>query len=596
MKRVTRRIFLKRAAGATSAVWAFGGKAAGATERNPMDGEKLSTHLYVLKGAVNTGVLIKDGKALLFDCCDSATPERLASLGARSVEMICCTQYRRPNTVGVHAFLEAGTQLVVPHEERGLFEDVDAYWSNWKNRWHLYHSRPGPQVPVKSMPVERGVGEGDVIEWQGFGIRVIDTPGATDGSVSYLVEDDSKTFGFCGDVLCGSGQVWDLYSLQKGFDTILDYHGFLGGRRILIASLHKVATSGAAVLVPSHGGSVRDVRTATTLVERRLDALWRNYTAISALNYYFPSLCADTSDDPKRMHPAETLELPAWIRRVAYTSFTVISESGAALLIDCGHDSVLAALQEWLNKGTINAVEGCWVTHYHDDHVDSLHRLANTFGCPIIADTHLSEIIEHPQRFFLPCISPCGAPVARATQDGESWEWHEFRLTAFHFPGQTFYHGGLFVEGHGKTAFFAGDSGAPTGLDDYCAGNRVLLGADRGSRRCLAIWRKLKPDYIINEHQDLGFSFTPEQLDYMDGMLAERERLVTELVPWEDPNFGTDEWWIRTYPYEQEACAGATVRIEIQFTNHGHRAIEAQVEPVLPEGWHSKKHPQGTNV
>jgi len=266
MKRLTRRMFLKRAAGVSSAVWAFGGQAADTTERNPMDGAQLSTHLYLLKGAVNTGVLIKDGKALLFDCCDSVTPERLAKLGVRSVEMICCTQYRRPNTAGVYTFIEAGTQLVVPQGERGLFEDVDVYWSNWKNRWHLYHSRPGPQVPAKSMRVERRVGESDIIEWQGFRIRVIDTPGATDGSVSYLVEDDGKTFGFCGDVLCGSGQVWDLYSLQKGFDTILDYHGFLGGRRTLAASLNKLATSGTTVLIPSHGAAVRDVHEATTLV------------------------------------------------------------------------------------------------------------------------------------------------------------------------------------------------------------------------------------------------------------------------------------------------------------------------------------------
>lgn len=590
MKHLTRRFFLKRAVGATSAVWAFGGQAAGATERSFMDGDQLSPHLYALKGAVNTGALIKDGKAFLFDCCDSVKPERLEKLGVRSVEMICCTQYRRPNTAGAYTFTDAGTQLVVPQGERGLFEDVDAYWINWKNRWHLYHSRPGPQVPVKSMPVARGVSEGDAIKWHGFQIRVIETPGATDGSVSYLVEDGGETFGFCGDAICGSGQFWDLYSLQKGFDVIGDYHGFLGNRRTLVSSLHKLSASGATILIPSHGASIRDVPAATALLEQRLDALWRNYTAISALNYYFPTLCADTRDDPKRMRPAETFELPAWIRRVAYTSFALISESGAALLIDCGHDSVLSTLQEWLNKGTIRAIEGCWVTHYHDDHIDSLHRLANTFGCPIIADTRLSEIVEHPQRFFLPCISPCEAPIARATQDGESWEWHEFRLTAFHFPGQTLYHGGLFVEGHGKTVFFAGDSGAPTGLDDYCAGNRVFLGKDRGSRRCLALWRKLQPDYIINEHQDRAFSFTPEQLDYMDQMLAEREHLIAELVPWEDPNFGTDEWWNRAYPYEQEACAGATVRIEIQFTNHGHSPATARIEPVLPDAWDWRNH------
>lgn len=589
MKRVTRRVFLERSACAAGVAWASSGAAIAAAQREPMDYTQLSSHLYVLEGAANTGVLVQDGKALLFDCCDSVTPHRLAGLGVRSVETVCCTQHRRPNAAGAYAFVDAGAQLVVPKNERSLFDEVDAYWNDWKNRWHVYHCQPGPQVLAKPIPVTRSVAEGGVIEWRGFQIRVLDTPGATDGSVSYLIEDDGTTFGFCGDVLCGPGQVWDLYSLQKGFDVIGDYHGFLGNRRALAPSLHKLSACGAAVLVPSHGAPIRDPRAATALVEQRLDALWRNYTAISALNFYFPTLFADTKDDPKRMPPAATAKPPAWIRRVAFTSFAVVSETGAALLIDCGHDSVIATLGEWLERKSIRAVEACWVTHYHDDHVDSLHRLANAFDCPIIADSHLADVIEHPQRFFLPCIAPCGVPVARVTRDGESWQWHEFQLTAFHFPGQTLYHGGLLVEGYGKKVFFAGDSGAPTGLDDYCAGNRVFMGEHRGSRYCLALWRKLQPDYIVNEHQDLAFSFTPEQLDYMDAMLAERERLIAELVPWEDPNFAVDEWWVRAYPYEQETCPGAAVCIAVQFTNHGCGEIEARIEPVLPGAWRWRK-------
>jgi len=171
----------------------------------------------------------------------------------------------------------------------------------------------------------------------------------------------------------------------------------------------------------------------------------------------------------------------------------------------------------------------------------------------------------------------------------ESWTWHEFTLTAFHFPGQTFYHSGLLAEGHGKRVFFAGDSGAPTGLDDYCCGNRVFLGPGRGSRFCLDLWRKCAPDYIVNQHQDRAFCLTPEQIAYMDEMLKERERLIVEITPWSHANFATDEWWIRTYPYEQEAAAGASISIDVEFTNHGAQETEATVAPVLPEGWVSEE-------
>jgi hypothetical protein len=153
-------------------------------------------------------------------------------------------------------------------------------------------------------------------------------------------------------------------------------------------------------------------------------------------------------------------------------------------------------------------------------------------------------------------------------------------------PGQTFCHGGLLVEGHGEKVFFAGDSGAPTGIDDYTCGNRTFLGAHRGFRRCFEIWRDTRPDYIFNQHQDRPFRFSAQELDYLDDTLAQRERLVAQLVPWNDPNFALDEWWVRTtYPYEQDVAAGATFVVQVQFTNHGSETALAQVEPALPAGW-----------
>ncbi len=546
---------------------------------------ELQPGLFVLEGAVNTGVLVRDGRALLIDCCDSVTPDRLAALGVQSVEMILCTQHRRANTAGAEAFVARGAELAVPGNERALFDNVEAYWADWRNRWHLYHAQPGPEVLARSVKVARTLKEGDTIAWRGLTIRVLDTPGATTGSVSYLLEGSGSAVCFSGDALYGPGQIWELYSLQKGFGNVGDYHGFLGNRPALVASLHKLATSGAAILVPSHGAPINDPKAATTLLETRLDALWRNYTAISALNFYFPHLLDETKDDPMRMKPAATAGPPSWVQRVDYTSFAVISETGAALLIDCGKDSVLDTLQEWKHDKRISGVDACWVTHYHDDHVDSLQRLANSLACPIMTDRHLAEVIEHPQRFFLPCISPCGAPVARATANGESWTWHEFQLTAFHFPGQSFYHSGLLVETSGQKVFFAGDSGAPSGLDDYTCGNRSFLGKGRGFRRCLALWRELQPGYIINQHQARAFAFTPEELDTMDRTLADRERLVAELTPWEDPNFALDPGWVRLYPYDQDAFPGSICAVDAQFTNHGPQAAKAAVEPVLPEGW-----------
>ena len=74
--------------------------------------------------------------------------------------------------------------------------------------------------------------DGQSLDWGPARIRAIATPGHTDGSVSYLVEVDRRRVIFSGDTIYDRGQVWDLYSLQRGFarkqQRIGDYHGFLG--------------------------------------------------------------------------------------------------------------------------------------------------------------------------------------------------------------------------------------------------------------------------------------------------------------------------------------------------------------------------------
>ena len=547
---------------------------------------ELATNLILLLGAVNTGVLISDGSALLFDCCDSVSQTQLESYGVKHVDMILCTQHRRVNVAGAYDYVKKGARLVAPSGERELFEQTKAQWDEWRNRWHLYQAQPGPQVLATPLNVDRAVSEGDEIIWNGFTIRVLDTPGATMGAVSYLVKVDDETFCFSGDALYAPGQVWDLYSLQKGYEfSIGDYHGFLGNRRLLLPTLKKLGSCGATVLVPSHGEVMGNPAQATALTIKRLDEAWLSYSSISSLRYWFPEMMKEGADDPRRMPPARRVERIDFVRRIPETTYVLISETGAAFVMDCGYDHVVTELQRMIGAGEITAVEGAWVTHYHDDHVDALGRLYSTFSCPIFADRHVAEIISSPQHFLLPCLSPAAMPVTRVTRHGESWKWHEFTLTAYHFPGQTLYHGALLAEGRGKRILFTGDSFSPYGIDDYCPGNRNFLGRGQGYDKCLELVRKLHPDFIINAHMDFTMTFSENELDHMQEVLIEREEIFSALIPWDHPNFGTDVWWVRTYPYEQDVFGGSSCAVEVRFTNHAAFKITAQVEPVLPEGW-----------
>ncbi|MHA1730990.1 MAG: hypothetical protein ACTSU5_03560 [Promethearchaeota archaeon] len=514
-----------------------------------------------------------------------------------------------------------------------LLERGGEHWADPANRWHLYHHRPGPLVPVEPVPVGRVVAGGDEFRWRGYSVLVLDTPGVTEGAVSYLVSVEGAGPGVCftGDLIHGPGRAWDLHSLQRGHGPVRDYHGFAGAADLVLGSLRSVLALDPppAVLVPSHGDPVTDPGASVDLLASRLAALRRNYASVSSLNHYFPGLFSDLAGDPRGLSPrAARVDFPGFVRRAGDTSYLVASSTGAGLLVDCGDPRVVKRLKHWCRRGRrarrrggarrrrgsgrhwnhggdgnvedVETVEACWVTHYHDDHVDGIPALRRAFDCEVVAERHVADVITRPGAHHLPCLSPARVDVDRVVEHGESWRWHEYTLTAFHFPGQTFHGAGLLVElgrggrrddgrgegrGVGRGVFFAGDSFTPAGLDDYCPQNRVHLGEGRGFMQCVETLRALDPACTVNQHVDSGFRFPRGTLDLLERRLRERRAILGELLPWPDPNFGLDEHWVRVDPYWQDVAPGGTLAVAVLFTNFGTRPARAAAELVCPRVW-----------
>jgi len=551
---------------------------------------RLSEHLLVFHGAVNVGVLREGNKALLIDCGDGRVADALEQIGIASVDQILFTHHHRDQACGAHRFTERGARVGVPADERGYFDDVAAYWTDPKSRWHLYYQRPHHLMLAEPIRVDATLGDGQELRWGPATIRVLSTPGHTDGAVSFAVEVDGRQTVFCGDCLYDEGQVWDLYSLQKGGQfgqrRITDYHGFLGARTELAAGLARIQAAAPDTLVPSHGRIVSDPPRAIDALVARLDACYDKYVAISALRHYFPQMFREFADRDDHMPIRPGNAVPDCLRHFG-TTWMLVSEDRAAYAMDCGNARVVEWLKTLVESGEIRGVEGLWVTHYHDDHVDAIPQFQQAFDCPCVTDEHVAEVIGDPLAWRLPCISPSVARVDRPTRDGESWRWREFRLTAYHLPGQTYYHAGLFVEGRGLRMLFAGDSFTMAGIDDYCAHNRNWLGPGVGFDRCIALIEKLQPTHVFNCHVNDAFDFTPEQCRFMRENLAEREGLYGRLVPWDHANYGMDEPWVRCFPYEQKASPGDRVELRVVVTNHSTEPRSAACRPALPRAWNA---------
>ena len=544
---------------------------------------RLSDHLAVFHGAINVGIVHAEGKALLFDCGNGDVAEACKALDIQSVDVVAFTHHHRDQACGADALAAGGTRLRVPAAERALFDNVAAYWGDPKSRWHIYSLHPHRLTLAESVPVDAVYADGDTFTWGPATVAVLATPGHTDGSVSYVVDVDGARTVFCGDAIYDVGQVWDIHSLQKGVGCD-DYHGFLGARTELAESLGRIKATKPAMLVPSHGELMSDPAKAIDTLTARLDECYDRYVAISAYRHYNPPLFAAYAGRTGHMPFRKGKAVPSCLRKFG-TTWVLIARDKAALVVDCGSPNVIEELNKLIAAGDIRTVDALWVTHYHDDHVDAIPEFQRTFDCPCITDRSVAQVITDPLAWRLPCISPHKARVDRVTTDGETWAWHEFQLTAYHYPGQTLYHGGLLAEGGGLKLFFIGDSFTMSGIDDYCAQNRNWLGRGVGFDRCIALAQKLKPTHMFNCHVAEAFDFTDTECRTMRANLAERETLYGQLVPWDHANYGMDEYWARCHPYEQRAAAGAEVTFRVVVTNHSAEPREAQCRVVVPRAW-----------
>ena len=553
---------------------------------------QLSENLYVHHGHVNTGILCDGSHALLIDPGDPTFNTTLTELGITKAEPLLFTHHHRDNILRYP--IADNVRVGVPAKEASWFAEVETFWNDPKYRWHLYNYHPHNLMRADAIRVTETYTDGAQIAWGSASLTVLETPGHTDGSVTYLIDVDGKRFAFTGDLIYDEGKIWELYSLQKGQQTS-DYHGFLGARDELKESLEKVRQASPTALIPTHGVVMNDPDKAIDALLERLAYCYDKYVAISALRHYFPQLFAEFEGHPGHMPIREGKPPPECLRHFG-TTWLIIAENGEAFVMDCGSPNVIKQIQQLQADNEVSEVTQFWVTHYHDDHVNAIPEFQETFACETITDTVVAQVITNPIGFRLPCISPSVTRVDRITQDGDSWQWNEFTMTAYHFPGQTYYHGGLLVEGHGVRMFFGGDSFTMAGIDDYCSGNRNLLGSDVGYERCLRLIQELKPTHIFNCHVDPAFDFTDAEIAFMLDTLAERERCYTELFPWDHANYGMDEHWVRCDPYEQEVVPGGTAQLRVEITNHSDEPRTATAQPILPALWGTEVTPGETTI
>ncbi|HWQ53520.1 MAG TPA: MBL fold metallo-hydrolase [Bryobacteraceae bacterium] len=558
--------------------------AAAGAARPPVE---IAPGVTVVEGAVN-GVLIRAGGKVLAVCGDSRPEPPRA-------DRVLFADHRRDTAWAGERLARQGAEAFVPAAELPLFTGVRAFWERYRTaRFHDYACQTS-KVLAEPLTAATPVRGGEQIRWEGPAIEVLDTPGFTRGAVSYLFEAGDKRIACPGNLIYGDGRILDLYSLQDAIPEAKEdaYHGWAARAADVLTSLRKIAAWKPDILVPARGPVIHNPQAAIATLERRLKAVFASHFEIDALRWY-------RGDDRLRiqasrvlgstpvdwMPKAETRDLPAWVIAIDNARL-IVSSAGGAFLVDCGSRKILEEVKRLRSEGRFKTVDGIFVTHYHDDHTNMVQAAADEFHAPVYAAAEMRDILERPDAFRMPAQTPNAIRPVTATRDGQVRRWNEFQFTWRFLPGQTLYHGALLVKKDaGESVFFIGDSFTPTGIDDYCLLNRNFLGALPGLSSSVDVLRKTCPDcLLVNQHVAPAFRFSAAALDRMARNLEARKRLLLDLLPFDDPNFGLDEQWARFYPYSLETAAGQPFKLQVVILNHSPVERRYTVAPRVPAGW-----------
>jgi glyoxylase-like metal-dependent hydrolase (beta-lactamase superfamily II) len=272
--------------------------------------------------------------------------------------------------------------------------------------------------------------------------------------VSYLVEVDGRRVAFAGDLIYGPGKVWSLAATQWS------YTGMEGAAATAL-SLQLLADRSPDLVLPSHGRPIDDPPAAFALLDRRLQALvdLRRYEPWDLTRW--------------RREPYQEVTPHLLVNRSSTaTSYVLLSDSGAALLLDYGFDMTtglpaghdrsarrpwLASLDALRRRHGVDRVEVAMPTHYHDDHVAGFNMLRDVEGAEVWAADTVAPVLESPTRFDLPCLWYDPIPVDRVIRVGQPVRWREYELTMFPLPGHTLYAVAIAVEVDGVRAVATGD-------------------------------------------------------------------------------------------------------------------------------------------
>lgn len=210
-------------------------------------------------------------------------------------------------------------------------------------------------------------------------------------------------------------------------------------------------------------------------------------------------------------------------------------------------------------------------THYHDDHLAGYPALKARYGTKVLSSPELKDILQHPERYDMPCLLPEGIAVAQTVERDQAFTWRGIDFTVEQYPGQTLYHHLISFAVDDTRFLCIGDniSGLCFKEDrdfihSFIPKNRTPVSSYSDMPRQIL---ERRPDMLLTGHGG-AVPCDRAQVERWQLWMDRWTELFTQIIDQPHPNMGMDPHWVEFYPYKLRVTPGATVRFTLKIKNH----------------------------
>jgi glyoxylase-like metal-dependent hydrolase (beta-lactamase superfamily II) len=454
-----------------------------------------------------TGYALTDGDtALLIDA--PASPDGLKAHGVKKIDAVLLTHHHRDTAAHVARLRADGVTVRAPKASAPWLtpEGVKKYW---RESLPLRNSQTAYLVLPEGVDgIDCSLTDGQSIEWHGWTIRVVETPGHSRDHVAYAARKgkDGPLLVFCGDALAAPGKLWSPYTTDWDHWTDL-------GVKPAYTSLRKLAELKPDKLLPAHGDVIAKdpakvlTQTADAVEEVGFLKSFERYTKERLKNAPSYAFLAKEQAESNGSKPWTKVSDHLFLTGNTYV---LVSKENTFLVVDPWDPHSSKQIPKLKADQKLGDLEVVMCSHAHFDHYDGVYSLPERDTFQIWTLDRVAVPLAEPYRLRAPFLDARPVKIDKRPKDGDTLDWREYTFRFHHLPGQTEYTMGVETTIDGKKCYFTADNFFH---QDQFSGTGGWMGLNRSFPLPYAESAQkvldARPDWVLAEHGG-PFEFSAE--------------------------------------------------------------------------------------